>query len=315
VKFRLMVDSGAHTYFEKMVRKGTGIYDRHLWDWEAYKKPVFHNYLADYAHFLKENKDVIDVAVNLDAIYDPKVSYGNYCYLKYSLGIDVLPVYHFAEDIKWFKKYMKHTDYIGISGLGQGIPKKDYHEWVNKVFDLICDNPDRLPTWKIHGFAMTSVSLISMYPFYSCDSSSWVQFARFGKVLIPLKRNNEYNYTLKPLEINVSSRRAKTYKEGDHFDSLPSPKKQYILAYLDSIDIPYGKSLIRKEKLGYIPEEDEKIYRKKTYTKVETFLEKGISNRHEYRDMVNFLFYAQLTKSVPPWPWPWYKKRNPSRLI
>ena len=38
----------------------------------------------------------------------------------------------------------------------------------------------------------------------------------------------------------------------------------------------------------------------------------GVSNRHEYRDMVNYHFYVDLEKSVPEWPWPW--KRATSRF-
>jgi len=311
-KIRIMCDSGAHSYFERNVRNKTGIYDRHLWNWEAFKEPAFHEFLMDYIEFLKTHKHLIDTAVTLDAIYDPEVSYGIYCYMKYGHGLDVIPVYHFAEDIKWFKLYMQHTDYIGISGLGQGISKRDYYAWVNQVFELICDKDTRLPKWKLHAFALTSVDIIKAFPFYSCDSSSWVQFSRFGKILVPQINNGIYDYTLKPLDMFVSNRGVKDVTEGNHIDHCSNQIKDYVLSYLDSINVKLGASEFKVVDTDYKVEENEKtIDRYEDGTRrVEVFLEKGVSNRHEYRDIVNFLYFSKLSDCVPEWPWPWVPKKQ-----
>lgn len=310
-KFNLMLDSGAHHFFEKHVRKGTGIWDRHLWDWEAYKSNAFTNYTLDYINFLKKNKNIFDTYVVNDAIYDPEVSYGNYCYMKYTHGLNPLPVYHYAEDIKWFKLYMKETDYIGISGLGQGINKKDYIEWADQVFDLVCDNKDRLPTHKIHGFALTSVSLMKRYPWFSVDSSSWVQFSRFGIVLMPQLKNGKYDYLHNPLKLFVSTRSPKTKIEGEHYDNCPQYQKRFLREYLKSIKIPFGKSEFKIVDIDYKLEKNEKFVENvdKDRKKVEIIIKKGVINRHEYRDMVNFMFFTKLGEGLPKWPWAWRKKK------
>ncbi|MDY0215106.1 MAG: hypothetical protein RBS24_06325, partial [Bacilli bacterium] len=112
-EFSLMVDSGAHAWFEGYVRCGTGIWDRHLWNWSTYGSKEFWQYVDDYAEFLKTYKDICNVYVSMDAIYDPKTSYETFIYLREKHGLDPLPVYHYAEPIEWLKKYMEVTDYIG----------------------------------------------------------------------------------------------------------------------------------------------------------------------------------------------------------
>jgi hypothetical protein len=631
-QFNLMLDSGAHHFFEKHVRKGTGIWDRHLWNWEAYKSDAFCNYTNDYIKFLKQNKHIFDVYVVNDAIYDPEVSYGNYCYMKYTHGLNPLPVYHYAEDIKWFKLYMKETKYIGISGLGQGINKKDYIEWADEVFHLVCSNKDRLPTHKIHGFALTSVNLMKRYPFYcvteeehevltkkgwkkrkdlktgekilsfnkgeakwekiqnihaydvqnmelthlwnrnfetivtpehnwqvcrvsdrgknyiwkqtktlnysncinraplsyqfrknpiltneqvallawiwtdgtigkrknykhnsvriyqslkanpkkcdiirnllikskenyceykvnskgaitfelygnvakwvekfapkkklpinlpllltkkqakiflkysimadgtksglkrkkgfeivvsreikkenlevlriiclllgittsvygqggkykglrsssvdyvyvssmyenkinytgtiwcpevpsnaffvkckdhiyvtgnSVDSSSWVQYSRFGIILMPKLNYGKYNYLTDPLKLFVSTRSPKTKIEGEHYNNSPEYQKKFLRTYLKHIKIPFGKSEFKIVDKDYKLQSNEKLveeYKNRT-KKIEIIIKKGVINRHEYRDMVNFMFFTKLGKELPLWPWAWRKKQ------
>lgn len=311
-RFNLMLDSGAHHYFEKHVRKGTGIWDRHLWNWEAYKSNAFTNYTNDYIAFLKEKGYLFDTYVVNDAIYDPEVSYGNYCYMKYTHGLNPMPVYHFAEDIKWFKKYIEHTDYIGISGLGQGINKNDYIEWADQVFELICNNKERLPTHKIHGFALTSVSLMKRYPFYSVDSSSSVQFSKYGMILLPKFINGEYDYLHTPMTIFVSTRSPSTKIEGKHYDNCPIYQKKYIRKYLKHLKIPFGKSNFKIVDLDYKLKENEKLVEeyKNGTKKIEIIIKRGVINRHEYRDIVNTLFFTKLGDKLPEWPWPWYNNKR-----
>lgn len=313
-EFSLMVDSGAHAWFEGYVRCGTGIWDRHLWNWSTYGSKEFWQYVDDYAEFLKTYKDICNVYVSMDAIYDPKTSYESFIYLRETHGLNPLPVYHYAEPIEWLKKYMEVTDYIGISGLGQGINKKDYIQWADRVFDLVCSGPNHLPMYKIHGFALTSTELIHRWPWWSVDSSSWVQFSQFGKILIPKMVGNKISHKVKPYEIFVSTRSPAISRDEEHFETLSNMEQKHILDYLHSLGINYGKSHFKMVDASYKCEENEKPWGKPENgkRKIEVIDEYGVSNRHEFRDMVNFQFYADLEKSVTPWPWPW--KRTTSRL-
>lgn len=312
--FSLMLDSGAHAIFENFVRCGTGIWDRHLWNWSYYGSEPFWQYVDDYADFVKNFPGCFDIYVSLDAIYDPKTSYETFIYLREKHGLNPLPVYHYAEPIEWLKKYMDATDYIGISGLGQGINKKDYIQWADRVFSLVCSGKDHLPKYKIHGFALTSTELIHRWPWYSVDSSSWVQFSQYGKVIIPKMLGNKRSYKVKPYEVFVSTRSPAIGKDEEHFETLSKMEQAYILDYLHSLNINYGKSHFKTVDVDYKCADNEKPWGKAENgkKKIEVIEEYGVSNRHEYRDMVNYQFYVDLENSVPAWPWPW--KRTTSRF-
>jgi hypothetical protein len=98
----------------------------------------------------------------------------NMLYLE-AKGLKVIPVFHQHEDFEWLDKLRNHCDYIGISPAND-VSMNEKLNWLNKVFSVIKD------TIKTHGFAVTSYSQLSKYPFYSVDSSSWTAPARFGSI-------------------------------------------------------------------------------------------------------------------------------------
>lgn len=311
MEFSLMVDSGAHHFFEHNVRKGFGIEEKEMWDWEAYKSKEFWDGVENYIKFIKEYKDLLDIYVVMDAIYEPEISWQVYKYMKYKHKLDPMPVYHYNEPIAYFKKYMKETDFIGISGLGQGIPKNKYINWANKVFSLVCDSKTLLPNYKIHGFAMTSTQLIKRYPFYSVDSSSWVQYSQYGQILVPKVKNNKFNFLTRPYVIFVSTRCPDINIEGLHFNTLTQTEKKSILYYLESIGVKYGKSEFKEVDANYKPKENEFTWGKLKNGKrtIEVVHEYGVSNRHEYRDIVNYEYHVKLENHLE-WPRPWIRSKN-----
>ncbi|AGF91618.1 putative queuosine tRNA-ribosyltransferase [Cellulophaga phage phi47:1] len=91
--------------------------------------------------------------------------YENYLYLKQHLK-NVMPVYHYGDNIKWLHKFVETSDYIGIS------PANDTHEYVKRkflceVFDVLKDNV------KTHALGYSSFDGLKMFPFYSVDSISF----------------------------------------------------------------------------------------------------------------------------------------------
>lgn len=315
--FSLMIDSGAHHFFEHYVRKGHGIEEKEMWDWDAYKTPKFWEYVDNYVQFIKEYYDLLDIYVVMDAIYEPEVSWQVYKYMKYEHGLDPLPVYHYNEPIEYFKKYMNETNFIGISGLGQGIPKNKYINWADKVFTLVCDPITGLPNYKIHGFALTSVSLIKKYPWFSVDSSSWVQYSQYGQILVPKVKNGKYDFLTRPYNIFVSTRCPTKNVEGHHYDTLTKREKSIILDYLSSINVAFGKSIFKEVDENYKLQENEYKWGKAREGKkiIEVIEEYGVSNRHEYRDIVNYEYHVKLENSLT-WPRPWLGgKNNVKRLF
>lgn len=91
--------------------------------------------------------------------------YENFLYLKKHLK-NVMPVYHYGDDIGWLHKYMETADYIGIS------PANDTHENVKRKFlkEVFYITQDKVKT---HGLGYSSFEGLTMFPFYSVDSISF----------------------------------------------------------------------------------------------------------------------------------------------
>lgn len=95
-------------------------------------------------------------------------------------GLKPAPVYHADRSLDWLKKYLD-AGYrrIGISPLLQ--IRSSYRN-VRNCLDGIFRTIEPYKNVKLHGFAMTSLSLMFGYPWYSVDSSSWSRTASYGSI-------------------------------------------------------------------------------------------------------------------------------------
>ena len=85
-------------------------------------------------------------------------------------GLRPLPVFHIGEPFEYLEYYIKRYDYISLGGM-VGVPKNTLILWLDECFGKhICDEKG-MPKVKIHGFGLTSFSLMFRYPWYSCDST------------------------------------------------------------------------------------------------------------------------------------------------
>lgn len=296
----LFLDSGAHSIYQQIIKQSGGR------DYDYVETKEFWDYVDKYAEYVKTHKDILQVYVNVDVIFNPEATWRVQRYLEEQHKLKPLPVFHFfgkkdergfddiKTRIKWFKRYMDDHEYIGISGLGQENVKALYREkFGNVIFDLISSGPSRIPRWRIHGFGLTSVDLLFEYPFYSVDSSSWVYFARYGAILVPKTDRGEPVYNTSPHTIFLSKRSPKL-KDGssNHYETLPEGTKEYIRNYVQSKGYSLGESKVYKEK-GKLKEK---------------VLEPGLCNDCNIRDELNLLFYLDAVKRVPNWPWPFSKQ-------
>ena len=303
---RIMVDSGAHSLYNQFVAPKN--------EYAYYETDAFWAYVDSYAAFIKENQHLIEVYVNVDAIFNPELTWKVQKYMENQHGLHPLPVVHAGTNISWFKKYMDNYNYIGIGGMAQKGAKDG---WIKNlgdpVFSLICRPPNYEPTHKIHGFAITAPSLLARYPFYSVDSTSWIQFGKYGAVIIPRKKNGVYNYKESPYITFVTSREAKKGHVG-HFDNFVDMHQGYFHDYFTEKGFIIGSSTFRTiDPTGYKITENEHWADRKAGL-VETIIELGLSNSHELRDQLNIQFYLDLEANLPPWPWSW-KPKTKTRLL
>jgi hypothetical protein len=156
------------------------------------------------------------------------------------------------------------------------------------------------------------------YPWYSIDSTSWVMTGRFGSVLIPRFKNGEYIYNEPPWKVTVSNQSPDVREQGKHISTFAFMEQDIIIDYLKSKEIKLGKSEYRKEdKKTYKVKKGERwagdieldLQQGEDYKQqqgdslVETIIEAGVCNDYRLRDEVNIVYYLDLEKHFPKWPW------------
>jgi hypothetical protein len=138
--------------------------------------------LDEYIAFIKKYQDSIDLYANLDVIGDAEKTLENQKYME-SKGLSPIPTYHLGEDIKYLKYYATDYNYIALGGMaGTGTTNKQIISQLDPIWDKYLTNDDGSACIKVHGFACTGIEIITRYPWYSVDSTSWVMTGRFGGV-------------------------------------------------------------------------------------------------------------------------------------
>lgn len=104
---------------------------------------------------------------------------------KLSNPFKLLYVFHQDENFENLKRILSYkidgklVPYICISGAKDRAPK-DRRQWYHKCFDIIKDSEN--PFVKVHCLGCSTYSDLMLFPFYSSDSSTWVQVAAMGSI-------------------------------------------------------------------------------------------------------------------------------------
>jgi hypothetical protein len=304
---KVFLDSGAHGIFNEQVIKKS-----HKAGYKYYESAEFYQYVDLYAEFIKKNKEYIDIFANVDAIFNPQITWNIQNYIEKKHGIIPIPVIHHGTDLKWLKRYLsKGYKYIALGGLGQEVNQNSYRDWANNAFNIICDTPGNLPSVKVHGFAMTSYYLMTQYPWYSVDSATWIKLGGYGNVIVPPLKGNKWRYDLPFFVINTSSR-----SEEGVSSSFNSNKKffQVFKQYVEEKGFPIGMSSIKEVPENYVLKDNEvwagSVSQKTRKTKVEVLEEEGIINNAALRIQLNGLYFLDLSLNMEPWPWAFKINQN-----
>ena len=269
--------------------------------------------LKDYIQFLKENESVIDIYANLDVIGDPEATWKNQQKME-RVGLHPMPCYHYGEDIKWLKLYLEKYDYIALGGMVK-VGTAQLIQWLDLLFtNHICDK-DGIPKVKIHGFGLTSLPLMLRYPWYSVDSTSWVVTGRMGSIYIPRYRAGEWLYDEQSWKIAVSNRSPSQKEAGRHISTLTPKQREILLNYIHIKGYVLGLSTFHKVNQSHELAENERWAEKKPADKtalreLEMIVEPGICNKYQLRDEMNIIYFLDLEKSMPAWPWAFQRKET-----
>lgn len=268
--------------------------------------------IEEYISFIKQFEKHFTVYANLDVLNDPKATLQNQKIMERA-GLHPLPCFHCGEPIKYLLHYLDNYDYIALGGMatslsGNGPPSAAMRSsWFDKIFSEYICAPDGMPRVKVHGFGMTSLTLMTRYPWYSVDSTSWVVASRMGQILVPhTMSKGAYLYDDRPHKVQVSSRSPGLKVKGEHIETLNPALRSYVMQYFKVKGYSLGKSTFRMVPSAYEPKEGERWFGKEKNGErmVELVVERGLSNDYTLRDELDILYYLDLEKSMPPWPWP-----------
>jgi hypothetical protein len=179
--------------------------------------------LEKYCKYIKENEDIIEVASVLDGIGDPLKTYENQAKME-ALDTRPLPCFHYNEDPEYLKFYVDRYDHITLGGMVPiSAPQLEF--WLDEIWDKYLTKSDGTPKIKVHGFGMTTMPLMDRYPWYSIDSSTWVQKASFGMILLPNRRK----------DLNISKESPTLKKKGKHLMNISKLEYEMIEAEIEGM--------------------------------------------------------------------------------
>ena len=269
--------------------------------------------LDKYITLIKKYEKYIDGYANLDTS-DGEESYQNWLYIR-SFGLNPIPVYHInGYDIKYLYKYMEMTDYIAIGTIADvALPTRmrtlDYL-WAQHLVDK-----EGYPKVKVHGFGLTSIELITRYPWFSLDSTSWVLASSYGFIFVPKfdVYSNTYIYRKRPYFVTLSTRSKAQHHTGKHFNTFSPLEQNHILKYIEGKGFKIGKSEHIKVDKNYKLQEGESWFEKGLW--VEKIIESGLCNNNKIREDINISFFLDVEEAIPEWPWPFKMGKMESRRL
>jgi len=168
----ITIDSGAHSFFEKM---GISVTSSKKKDSSV---PDPHAYFKNYFEWAKEWADHFDYFCELDLqelVGKDTVDQWRDQINKAGIGHKLITVHHSFNNWEDFVKLCKNSKskYIAIEGIRKGQSMMLYNKYIKYAYDRGI---------KIHGFAFTRTKLLYHFPFYSVDSSSWTTAIRYGAI-------------------------------------------------------------------------------------------------------------------------------------
>ena len=190
--------------------------------------------IVGYCDYIKRNSDIIRkedgvvMASVLDGIGDPLKTYRNQLAME-ELGAKPLPCFHYGEDERYLEYYVKNYDYITIGGM-VGKSSVLLIQWLDRIWANYLVDSTGHPRLKVHAFGITAIKIMERYPWFSVDSSSWIQSAAFGSIV-----------THKHGTLSVSSQSPSRHKQGQHVTTLSPIEQDYVYKLLEDAGFTYER--------------------------------------------------------------------------
>lgn len=157
----VLIDSGGYTFLTDDEYQGKDIA---FWE----------NFIEGYISFINEYKDKISACVEMDLDKLVGTSVVNEWREKYfhNLDVPVIYVYHKDKGIQEWERMCATYSYVGFS-----FNEIDDIDTIDKLFKIAIKNKT-----KVHVFATTGNTVLTQFPAYSSDASSWLSGSQFGEL-------------------------------------------------------------------------------------------------------------------------------------
>ena len=207
--------------------------------------------VREYCDYIHRNSDILRnedgtvMASVLDGIGDPLATYRNQLEME-ARGVQALPCFHAGEDERYLEWYVQNYEYITLGGM-VGSSTKQLMLWLDRVWDKYLVDGSGNPRLKVHGFGITAVPIMEAYPWYSVDSSSWIQSAAFGSVIMPgLSETNP------AMPMSVSEKSPSRHDSGQHATTLTEPECDRVFNLLEEQGFTYERlSTVYESRAAY----------------------------------------------------------------
>lgn len=137
------------------------------------KKKIKHQ---DYIDFIKKYKP--KTYASLDVIGKPEETLKNY-EEEIRQGLKPIPAFHFGEDEKYLRYYLSKTDFIALGGMVKK-PRKQVEIFNQRAWKVIGEVNRKC---KVHAFGIWSLNILTRYPYYSADGTTWFAGSQRGSLL------------------------------------------------------------------------------------------------------------------------------------
>lgn len=164
--------------------------------------------IDEYISFINTNKDYLTICASVDNIpgeprsahvaseeevrISAEKTWDNFIYMRNKMeDVDkLLCTFHCGEPWECLERMLEYKDeagpinYIAFGGM-VGKNESVIKSFLEKAFQIVKKSSN--PEVKIHAFGMTRLNYLNEYSFTSADSTSWLQTANFGNIIIDSK--------------------------------------------------------------------------------------------------------------------------------
>lgn len=201
--------------------------------------------VEEYCNYIQRNRDIIRtdgtvvMASVLDGIGDPLQTWRNQQEMEMR-GCKALPCFHSGEPEEYLEWYVTNYEYITLGGM-VGTSTKQLGIWLDRIWGRYLTDGSGRAKLKVHGFGITSIPIMERYPWYSCDSSSWIQSAAFGSIVTPSHG-----------PLSVSEKSPSRHDWGQHVTTLSPLETEYIFQMLEKQGFTYERlSTVYESRAAY----------------------------------------------------------------